>query len=253
MGSNRWMRNSFVYLLVIVGIIVIFYTLLPSFGGTNEEPLTTVIAMAKANEIRQIEVDGKKLTVYPKVVGRGGADRFVSRIGEDTDVVGLLVDSGVEVGPPSGVGVTFKGSSGFSSFFGLMLNFLPLIFFGGLILFMMRQAQGSNNQTLSFGRSRAKLMTFNRPGVTFNDVAGVDEAKAELKDLRRSREHKQLVGKEEHEAKARLLYLDAALHRSNGKLKRTEAVLHKLVERYPGTRAAKQATEELKKLPPEPT
>ena len=183
MGSNRWMRNSFVYLLVIVGVIVIFYTLLPSFGGKSEESLTTVIAMAKSNEIREIVVDGKKLTVYPRTVGRGGADRFVSRIGDDTDVVGLLVDSGVVVGPPTGVDVSFKGSSGLSSFFGLLLNFLPLIFFGGLILFMMRQAQGSNNQTLSFGRSRARMMPFNRPGVTFADVAGVDEAKNELEEV----------------------------------------------------------------------
>ena len=183
MGSNRWMRNSFVYLLVIVGVIVIFYTLLPSFGGKSEESLTTVIAMAKSNEIREIVVDGKKLTVYPRTVGRGGADRFVSRIGDDTDVVGLLVDSGVVVGPPTGIDVSFKGSSGLSSFFGLLLNFLPLIFFGGLILFMMRQAQGSNNQTLSFGRSRARMMPFNKPGVTFADVAGVDEAKNELEEV----------------------------------------------------------------------
>ena len=183
MGSNRWMRNGFVYLLVIIGISVIFYTLLPSFGGKAEEPLTTVVSMAKNNEIREILVDGKKLTVYPKTVARGGADRFESRIGADTDVIGLLVESGVQVGPPSGVEVSFKGSSGLSSFFGLLLNFLPLIFFGGLILFMMRQAQGSNNQTLSFGRSRARMMPFNRPGVTFADVAGVDEAKNELQEV----------------------------------------------------------------------
>ena len=183
MGSKRWMRNGFVYLLVIIGIIVIFYTLLPSFAGKTEEPFTTVIAMAKNKEIREIMVDGKKLTVYPKTVGRGGADRFVSRIGDDTDVIGLLVESGVQVGPPGGVEVSFKGSSGMSSFFGLMLNFLPLIFFGGLILFMMRQAQGSNNQTLSFGRSRARMMPINRPGVTFADVAGIDEAKNELEEI----------------------------------------------------------------------
>ena len=183
MGSNRWMRNGFVYLLVIIGIIVIFYTLLPSFGGKRQEPLTTVVAMAKNNEIREIVVDGKKLTVYPKTVARGDADRFVSRIGDDTDVIGLLVESGVKIGPPAGVEVSFKGSSGMSSFFGLLLNFLPLIFFGGLILFMMRQAQGSNNQTLSFGRSRARMMTVNRPGVTFADVAGIDEAKNELQEV----------------------------------------------------------------------
>ena len=64
-----------------------------------------------------------------------------------------------------------------------MLNFLPLIFFGGLILFMMRQAQGSNNQTMSFGRSRAKMMPFNRPTVSFNDVAGVEESKEELSEV----------------------------------------------------------------------
>ena len=79
--------------------------------------------------------------------------------------------------------VVFKGSSGFSSLFGLLINFLPVIIFGGLILFMMRQAQGSNNQTMSFGRSRARMLPLNRPGVTFDDVAGVDEAKAELYEV----------------------------------------------------------------------
>ena len=177
------MRNSFVYLLVIIGVIVIFYTLLPSFGGRSEESLTTVIAMAKSGELRKINVDGKKLTVFPKTVSRGGAESFVSRTGADTDVVSLLIDSGVQVGPPSGVEVSFKGSSGLSSFFGLMINFLPLIFFGGLILFMMRQAQGSNNQTMSFGKSRARMMPFNRPSVTFADVAGVEEAKGELEEV----------------------------------------------------------------------
>ena len=183
MGNNRWLRNSFVYLMIIIGVIVIFYTLLPSFGGRSEEPLTTVVAMAKNNDIREIIIDGRKLTVFPRGASTAGTDRFTSRIGKDTDVINLLVESGVEVGPPSGVQVTFKGSSGLSSFFGLMLNFLPLIFFGGLILFMMRQAQGSNNQTMSFGRSRARMMPFNKPTVSFNDVAGVDEAKEELQEV----------------------------------------------------------------------
>ena len=75
----------------------------------QEISLTTVIVMAKANEIREIQVDGKKLTVYPKTIASGGADRFVSRIGDDTAIIRLLIDSGVEVGPPNGVEVTFKG------------------------------------------------------------------------------------------------------------------------------------------------
>ncbi len=178
MGSNRWLRNGFVYLLVIIGVIVIFYTLLPSFGGSSERSLSTVIAMAKSGEIREIQVDGNKLTVYPN-----SGEQYTSRISGETDVVTLLQNSGVELGTPGGIEVSFKGSSGLRSFFGLLLNFLPLIFFGGLILFMMRQAQGSNNQTLSFGRSRARMMPINRPGVTFADVAGVEEAKNELQEV----------------------------------------------------------------------
>jgi cell division protease FtsH len=164
-------------------VIVIFYTLLPSFGASSDVPLTTVVAMAKNDEIREIAVDGRKLTITPNVSSRVGSDRLYSRIGNETDVINLLVESGVEIGPPSGVSVTFEGSSGLSSLLGLLLNFLPLIIFGGLILFMMRQAQGSNNQTMSFGRSRARMAAPNRPGVTFTDVAGVEEAKTELEEV----------------------------------------------------------------------
>ena len=133
MGNNRWLKNSFVYPLIIIGVIVIFYTLLPSFGGRVEQPLTTVIAMAKNHELREIVVDGRKLTVYPLVSTSATGDRFTSRIGNETDVITLLVESGVEVGPPAGVEVVFKGSSGFSSLFGLLINFLPIITNGGLM------------------------------------------------------------------------------------------------------------------------
>jgi len=182
MGSRRWLRNSLVYLLIIIGVIVILYTLIPSFGAKSELALTEVITKAKNQEISEIIVDGEELTIIPRITEGAGNTQFTSRIGADTDLLSLLVDSGVDIGV-GGLKVTFKGSGGLGSFLGLMLNFLPLIFFGGLILFMMRQAQGSNNQTLSFGRSRARMHTFNRPSVTFNDVAGVDEAKAELEEV----------------------------------------------------------------------
>ena len=176
MGSNRWLRNSFVYLMIIIGVIVIFYTLMP-FGGEDEEPVSRVISLAKNNQLEKIEVNGDKLTVY-RITG----ESFNSKLEKGDSITSLLLESGIQVGEP-GVEIYSKGSSGLSSFFGLMLNFLPLIFFGGLILFMMRQAQGSNNQTLSFGRSRARMMSFNRPTVTFADVAGVEEAKVELQEI----------------------------------------------------------------------
>ena len=182
MANNRWLRNGLVYLLIIIGVMVIFYTLIPTFGAKTELPLTEVITKALNQEISEIIVEGEDLTIIPRITGGAGGAHFTSHIGHETDLLNLLQDNKVDIGP-SGVIVTFKGTGGLGSFLGLMLNFLPLIFFGGLILFMMRQAQGSNNQTLSFGRSRARMLPFNRPSVTFNDVAGVDEAKAELEEV----------------------------------------------------------------------
>ena len=182
MTNNRWVRNSLIYLLIIIGVIVIFYTLIPSFGSSEQMSLKQVLDQSRGGQIKQIIVDGEKLTVIPTTGAGGEMVKYTSRIGKNTDLIQLLSDHDALSGPTS-PDVEYKGSSGFGSVFGILLNFLPLIFFGGLILLMMRQAQGSNNQTMSFGRSRARMMPFNRPSVTFNDVAGVDEAKAELEEV----------------------------------------------------------------------
>jgi len=65
----------------------------------------------------------------------------------------------------------------------LLTTLFPIILIVGFILFMMRQAQGTNNQALSFGKSRARMFLGNKTVVTFNDVAGVDEAKMELQEV----------------------------------------------------------------------
>ena len=109
------MKRSMFVACAIMTLILVFTACGSTSTATPPPPqdisLTTVIAMAKANELREIQVDGKTLTVYPKTIATGDADRFVSRIGDDTDIIGLLIDSGVEVGPPSGVEVTLQGVS----------------------------------------------------------------------------------------------------------------------------------------------
>ena len=177
MGSR--MRNSFIYLLIIVAVIAIFYPMVKGgFGGTEEASLSNVVSWANDGQIDEIVVKGEKLTFT-----RGG-EKFKSRIQKDVDIMEVLREEGVKVtGPDAVVDVKFEGGSGMDSFFRILQFFLPLIFFGGLILFMMRQAQGSNSQTFSFGRSRARLFMVNRPTVTFADVAGVEEAKTELQEV----------------------------------------------------------------------
>ena len=65
----------------------------------------------------------------------------------------------------------------------LFIAVLPIVFIAGLFMYMMRQAQGTNNQALSFGKSRARMFMGNKPTVTFDDVAGVDESKQELTEV----------------------------------------------------------------------
>ncbi|HEV2127532.1 MAG TPA: ATP-dependent zinc metalloprotease FtsH, partial [Thermomicrobiales bacterium] len=79
----------------------------------------------------------------------------------------------IEVEPASRWGAIFSG----------LAIFLPILFLVGIFLLIMRQSQGGSNQAMSFGKSKARLFSSNRPSVTFSDVAGVDEAKEELAEV----------------------------------------------------------------------
>jgi cell division protease FtsH len=170
------MRNTIIYLIVAVAIILIFMTFANGPRGT-ETDITNVVRMAQDGRLSTIAVNGDTLSVTTRDTP---PQRFTARKEPGTSVVELLKDAG---GKAAEVKVTVSGSSGFSNIYGILINFLPLIFFGAILLFMMRQAQGSNNQTLSFGRSRARMFVGNKPSVTFADVAGVDEAKVELQEV----------------------------------------------------------------------
>ncbi len=176
--NSRWMRNSFIYLLIIVAVVAIFFTLFSEpLGGSREIPISEVITMAARGDIDTIEVNGNNLTVITT-----GSETFTSRKEEGSSVVSILERAGVDP-LASNFQVVVKGSSGLGSLFGLFINFLPLIFFGAVLLFMMRQAQGNSSQTFSFGKSRARMTLGNSPNVSFADVAGVEEAKEELQEV----------------------------------------------------------------------
>ena len=174
--NSRWMRNGFIYLLIVVAVLAIFFTLFSDLNGPREVPINEVISMAKAGYIETIEVRGDTLIIETT---RG--DVLTSRKEENSSLVTILLDSGLDLS--SGPDIIPKSPSGLGSLFQVLLNFLPLIFFGAVLLFMMRQAQSNSSQTFSFGRSRARMLVGNQPSVSFADVAGVDEAKSELEEI----------------------------------------------------------------------
>jgi len=179
MGS-RWLRNSFIYLLILVAVIAIVVSFIRPASSTESKDLSEIIAEARAGNVDVIEVQGDSLTVIMK---DDPEQKFKSRKEEGASIVELLKESGVEVGGAEGVQVKVKEPSKFGNWIGLLINFLPLIIFGAILIFMMRQAQGSNSQAMSFGKSRARMFNSSKPTVTFTDVAGVDEAKEELQEV----------------------------------------------------------------------
>ncbi|MDO8531405.1 MAG: ATP-dependent zinc metalloprotease FtsH [Dehalococcoidia bacterium] len=176
MGS-KWLRNSFIYLLILVAIVAIFFTLFQPSYGAKDADLSTVIDMANKGQIDKLEIQGDILLVTTKT-----GERLSSRKESGASFVDTLQRGGVKLGA-DGMRVSIKDQSQWGGILSFLLNFLPIIIFGALLLFMMRQAQGGNSQALNFGRSRARMFVGNKPTVTFNDVAGVEESKQELQEV----------------------------------------------------------------------
>ena len=176
--DGRAMRRSLIYLLIIVAITAIVFTLFSdSVGGSQEISINEVVSLAARGDLAVIEIRGNDLDILTV-----SGEALTSRKEAEASVVELLERAGVDP-LTTKIEIVVKGSSGLSSLFGILFNFLPLIFFGAILLFMMRQAQGNSNQTFSFGRSRARVATGNGPTVSFDDVAGVEEAKEELLEV----------------------------------------------------------------------
>ena len=176
--NPRSMRSMFIYLLIIVALVAIFFTVFSEpFADSSEVPISKVISMASEGRLKSVEVQGDTL----EAVTLDG-QRLTSRKEMGSSIVEQLESAGVNRGTGY-VDITVKGNGGFGNVLGILLNFLPIIFFGAVLLFMMRQAQGSSSQTFSFGKSKARRFDSDNPEVSFADVQGVDEAKEELEEV----------------------------------------------------------------------
>ena len=174
--SSRWLRNGFIYLLILVAVVAIVYSFFGRSDSTETKDLSVLISQVNSGQIAKIVVSGENLAVTPNT-----GEEYKSRKEEGTDLYELL--AGADGVLPEGLDIEVKSGGGFGNWLGIGITFLPLLLFGAILIFFMRQAQGSNAQAMSFGKSKARTFTGNRPTVTFDDIAGVDEAKEELQEV----------------------------------------------------------------------
>jgi cell division protease FtsH len=181
--NPKFFRNGIVMLVLVVGTAALLFTFLSSGTASNEAGYEQFLTNVQKGEVKEVLQEGNVLTVTPTA---GTTYRVVA-----PGLPGINSNVREDVKEAAAAGNVTLSENWYkikevadNSWLGLLLTgLLPLLIIGGFIFFMMRQAQGTNNQALSFGKSRARMFLGNKTVVTFADVAGVDEAKTELQEV----------------------------------------------------------------------
>ncbi|WP_368044727.1 ATP-dependent zinc metalloprotease FtsH [Sabulicella glaciei] len=167
-------RNLALWVIVALLLVALFNLFQPS--GTSSRSQTQVaysdfLNEVNAGHVRDVVIQGRT------VVGQLSDGRsFSTYTPEDPALVSRLTEKGVRV-------VARPEESEVNPLFQILISWFPMLLLIGVWIFFMRQMQGGGGRAMGFGKSRAKLLTEKHGRVTFDDVAGIDEAKGELEEI----------------------------------------------------------------------
>ncbi len=183
MNSSR-SRSTIIYVLLFAAIIIlVFYSFNQSNSAQETLSINQVAADVQAGKVTRIIEDPDKLTV---IYGSGTQEiQKIAHQEPGSTLVQQLKDLGVTTDQLSSahISIEYKPPSPLVGILSSLGYLLPFIFLAVVFWWVFRQAQGSNNAAMSFGKSRARMFTGDQPSVTFMDVAGVEEAKEELQEV----------------------------------------------------------------------
>ena len=168
------LRLTIFWILIVLGAILIYAFTVPQ-NKLEEVPISQVIEQANNGEITKIVVEGNELTVTPK-----GSDDPTQKSVKEAG--GTLYEQGLNTDSPVTVQVKTPSATG-DILWNIAIIIVPVILIAAFFMFMMRQAQGQNNQALGFGKSKAKLYGEDKKKVVFADIAGNDAAKQDLEEV----------------------------------------------------------------------
>jgi cell division protease FtsH len=172
-------RNSIIYLLLFVAIIAIVIFQFTQQTTTQAAfSISEVATDIQKGSVTRISEDGDKITVFYS----DGSEKTSQKEPNGT-LIDQLKALGVTNEQLTTTKIEVKPPSTWLNLASIVGYVLPFLFLAGVFWFVFRQAQGSNNAAMSFGKSRARMFTGDQPTVTFDDVAGVEEAKEELKEV----------------------------------------------------------------------
>jgi cell division protease FtsH len=166
---NPFYKNLALWMVIGLIVILLFNLFQANQSPRGEIVFSEFLKRVEGGDVREVTLRGNGVT------GRFGDNTtFRTYTAEYPDLVKSLRDKGVriEVKPPDN-----------NPWYAILLQWVPMLLFIGVWIFFMRQMQGGGAKALSFGKARARLISEKQNKVTFQDVAGVDEAKEELREI----------------------------------------------------------------------
>jgi len=167
---NQFYKNLSLWLVIVLMMVMLYNIFNHQQGLQKEIGYSEFIAMVESKNVKDVNIQGQTL-----IVTNFNGEEYKSFAPNDATLIETLRNNGVAIkaSPPA-------ESSWLMS---IVISWLPMIVLIGVWIFFMRQMQGGGGKAMSFGKSKARLMDDKQEKVTFNDVAGIDEAKEELTEI----------------------------------------------------------------------
>ncbi len=176
-------RKAILYLILAFAVIAALWSYNSTLPQQNEVSISQLAQQIRENQVSDILVDGsgRQITINYNDQ-RQSAQSQISGVSSLEDLLGSygVTQADYQDGKPA---IKYQRPSQVGGWLNVIGIFLPAILIVAFIYFIFRQAQGNNNQAVSFGKSRARMFTGDHPTVKFSDVAGADEAKEEVAEI----------------------------------------------------------------------
>ena len=166
-------KNLAAWAIIIIFLLAIFNLFQDKTSQTKDIalPYSEFLSQVKLNNINDVTIQENNILGHFQT-----GEAFTTYAPNDPALITKLTDSGVKV-------TAAPLDERVSPILGMLLNWLPMLLFIGVWIFFMRQMQGGKGGAMGFGKSKAKLLTEKQGKITFEDVAGIDEAKDELEEI----------------------------------------------------------------------